>query len=252
MIDATGPTNFRKDYRLLRQGGKLVMYGLAEASVGTGRDMRKLIGSLARMPFATLPWWKSLQVMNENKGVFGLNMLHWWDREGDVRRITGPLVQELDEGNLEPVVAESFPFEQSRRRRTDSSPSGGTSGRSCWFPELRGRSRSKRRLPGLWNSNEASSHSSVDGPRGSGGHRGGIRGRWGAPLRDGERRHGAGPRSDQLRIDERPHPQRLPGCRQPDQRVRGAQRTAHHHRAGGAGGSRRQRLGMRAGQRQDR
>jgi NADPH:quinone reductase-like Zn-dependent oxidoreductase len=113
VIDATGPTNFRKDYRLLRQGGRLVMYGLAEASAGTGRDMRKLIGSLARMPFATLPWWKSLQLMNENKGVFGLNMLHWWDREGDVNRITGPLLDELEAGELEPVVAESFPFERA-------------------------------------------------------------------------------------------------------------------------------------------
>jgi NADPH:quinone reductase-like Zn-dependent oxidoreductase len=112
-IDATGPGNFRKDYRLLRQGGRLVMYGLSEASAGTGRDLRKLVGSLARMPFATLPWWKSLQLMSENKGVFGLNMLAWWDREGDVSRITGPLVEELEAGELEPVVAESFPFERA-------------------------------------------------------------------------------------------------------------------------------------------
>jgi NADPH:quinone reductase-like Zn-dependent oxidoreductase len=113
VMDATGPTNFRKDYRVLRQGGRLVMYGLSEASAGTGRDVRKLIGSLTRMPFATLPWWKSLQMMNENKGVFGLNMLHWWDREGDVTRITGPLVEELEAGELEPVVAESFPFDRA-------------------------------------------------------------------------------------------------------------------------------------------
>ena len=113
IMDATGPSNFRKDYRLLRQGGRLIMYGLSEASAGTGRDMRKLVGSLVRMPFATVPWWKSLQVMNENKGVFGLNMLSWWDREGDVSRITGPLVEELEAGDLEPVVAESFPFERN-------------------------------------------------------------------------------------------------------------------------------------------
>jgi NADPH:quinone reductase-like Zn-dependent oxidoreductase len=113
VIDATGPTNFRKDYRLLRQGGRLVMYGLSEASAGTGRDMRKLFGSLARMPFATFPWWKSLQLMSENKGVFGLNMLAWWDREGDVTRITGPLIEELDSGSLDPVVAEAFPFERA-------------------------------------------------------------------------------------------------------------------------------------------
>jgi NADPH:quinone reductase-like Zn-dependent oxidoreductase len=113
VMDATGPTSFRKDYRLLRQGGRLVMYGLSEASAGTGRNIPKLVGSLARMPFATLPWWKSLQLMSENKGVFGLNMLAWWDREGDVSRITGPLVEELEAGELEPVVAESFPFERA-------------------------------------------------------------------------------------------------------------------------------------------
>ena len=32
VIDALGPTSFRKDYRLLRAGGRLVMYGLSESS----------------------------------------------------------------------------------------------------------------------------------------------------------------------------------------------------------------------------
>src|SRR5689334_21376505 len=31
-IDALGPASFRKDYRLLRAGGRLVMYGLSEAT----------------------------------------------------------------------------------------------------------------------------------------------------------------------------------------------------------------------------
>jgi synaptic vesicle membrane protein VAT-1 len=112
-FDAQGPRSFRKDYRVLRQGGRLVMYGLAEASTGTGRSIPKLLGSLALMPTATMPWWKSLQVMNENKGVFGLNMLSWWDREGSIERITGPLIEQIEEGGLEPIVAESFPFEHA-------------------------------------------------------------------------------------------------------------------------------------------
>ena len=112
-FDAQGPRSFRKSYRSLRQGGRLVMYGLAEASTGTGRSIPKLVGSLARMPLATMPWWKSLQVMNENKGVFGLNMLSWWDREGSIERITGPLIDQIEKGGLEPVVAESFPFERA-------------------------------------------------------------------------------------------------------------------------------------------
>jgi NADPH:quinone reductase-like Zn-dependent oxidoreductase len=112
-FDAQGPKSFRKDYRLLRPGGRLIMYGLAEASAGEGRSIPRLIESIARMPTATIPWWKSLGVMNENKGVFGLNMLSWWDREGSVERITGPLVGQIEEGGLEPVVAESFPFDRA-------------------------------------------------------------------------------------------------------------------------------------------
>jgi NADPH:quinone reductase-like Zn-dependent oxidoreductase len=114
VMDATGPTNFRKDYRLLREGGRLIMYGLTEASSGTGRDMKKLVSSLARMPFATVPWWKSLQLMSENKGVFGLNMLAWQDREG-LDRVLDAISKELEAGTItiDPVIAEAFPFERA-------------------------------------------------------------------------------------------------------------------------------------------
>jgi len=113
VIDALGPTSFRKDYRLLRPGGRLVMYGLSEAASETGRDIPALLRSLAKMPLATIPWWKSLSLMNENKGIFGLNMLKWWDREGSLDRLTEPLMADLEGGRLEPVVARAFPFEQA-------------------------------------------------------------------------------------------------------------------------------------------
>ena len=113
ILDALGPTSFRKDYRLLRPGGRLVMYGLSEASEGGRRDLPATLKALAKMPLATMPWWKSLAMMNENKGVFGLNMLKWWDSEGDLDRVTGPLMADLEQGRLEPVVAASFPFERA-------------------------------------------------------------------------------------------------------------------------------------------
>jgi NADPH:quinone reductase-like Zn-dependent oxidoreductase len=114
IMDALGPTSFRKDYRLLRQGGRLIMYGLSEVQSGSGkRDIPAALRSLVRMPLATMPWWKSLGVMNENKGVFGLNMLHWWDREGNFDRVIEPLLEALDQGDLKPVVAEAFPFDRA-------------------------------------------------------------------------------------------------------------------------------------------
>lgn len=112
-IDALGPASFRKDYRLLRAGGRLVMFGLSEATSAGARNLASTLRSLVSMPTATMPWWKSLNVMNENKGVFGLNMLSWWEREGDLDRVTEPLLADLEAGRLEPVVAAAFPFDRA-------------------------------------------------------------------------------------------------------------------------------------------
>ena len=66
------------------------------------------------MPLATMPWWKSLGVMNENKGVFGLNMLHWWDREGNLDRVDRAAHRRARGGRARsPVVAEAFPFDRA-------------------------------------------------------------------------------------------------------------------------------------------
>ena len=47
VIDAQGPTSFRKDYRLLRSGGRLVMYGISENSKGGKRDIPSTLKALA-------------------------------------------------------------------------------------------------------------------------------------------------------------------------------------------------------------
>lgn len=113
IIDAIGPTSFRKDYRLLRSGGRMVMYGLSESTSAGARDLPTTLKSLLKMPLATMPWWKSLTMMNENKGVFGLNMLSWWDREGNLDRVTAPLLADLEAGRIEPIVSESFSFDRA-------------------------------------------------------------------------------------------------------------------------------------------
>ena len=68
------------------------------------------------MPLATMPWWKSLQMMNENKGVFGLNMLKWWDAEG-LDRALEPLAAGLADGELRAGGRRGLPV-RPRRRRT--------------------------------------------------------------------------------------------------------------------------------------
>ena len=113
IIDAIGPSSFRKDYRLLRPGGRLIMYGISEIQQGEKRDIPAALKALTTMLTATMPWWKSAGVMNENKGVFGLNMLHWWNEEGSLDRMMEPLAEGLENGTLTPVVAEAFPFDRA-------------------------------------------------------------------------------------------------------------------------------------------
>src|SRR5690349_12736843 len=97
-LDALGPSSFREDYRLLRPGGRLFMYGASEVQAGDTRSLPTALRALAKSPFASMPWWKGLGVMNENKGVFGLNMLAWWDAEGSLDRVIGPLLPLLRDG----------------------------------------------------------------------------------------------------------------------------------------------------------
>jgi len=113
ILDPMGPTSFRKDYRILRPGGRLIMYGLSEAMNENGRDMRAALRSLLRMPTSTMPWWNAGRLLNQNRGVFGLNLLSWWRREGGMDRITAPLLSDLNSKQLMPVVARSYPFEQA-------------------------------------------------------------------------------------------------------------------------------------------
>ncbi|HEX7211285.1 MAG TPA: zinc-binding dehydrogenase [Propionibacteriaceae bacterium] len=113
ILDPMGPTSFRKDYRILRPGGRLIMCGLSEAMNENGRDMRATLRSLVRMPTSTMPWWNAGRLLNQNRGVFGLNLLSWWRREGGMDRITAPLLSDLNSKQLMPVVARSYPFEQA-------------------------------------------------------------------------------------------------------------------------------------------
>src|SRR4029453_6896619 len=69
VMDALGPTSFRKDYRILRPGGRLIMYNLSDALNEKGLNMRAAASSLLRLPTSTMPWWNPGRMLNQNRGV---------------------------------------------------------------------------------------------------------------------------------------------------------------------------------------
>jgi NADPH:quinone reductase-like Zn-dependent oxidoreductase len=127
ILDAIGPKSLRSDWRILRPGGRVIAFGASQLRTGERRDVPAALRMVATFPFATMPWWKAHGMMNENKGVFGLNLLHWWDTEGSMARFIGPLQRLLDAGAIRPVIDSTFPFARAAdaHRRLESGASAG-------------------------------------------------------------------------------------------------------------------------------
>ena len=112
-FDALGPRSMRVDWRLLRPGGRLVCYGATQVQSGERRDLAAALRTVFGFPFASMPWWKGPAMLNENRGVFGLNLKQWWDREGNLARIVTPVRELLSAGVIRPVVDSSFAFDRA-------------------------------------------------------------------------------------------------------------------------------------------
>ena len=79
VLDALGGKDWKKGYSLLRPGGLLVLFGWANMAKFGKRRMTHVAGQLAN-----LPWWTPMTLMNENKGVAGVNMGHLWNERGEI------------------------------------------------------------------------------------------------------------------------------------------------------------------------
>jgi NADPH:quinone reductase-like Zn-dependent oxidoreductase len=106
VLDALG--EFRQSYKLLRTGGRMVIYGASKISAGDRRNIVRALREVARMPR-----FNPLRMMSNSKGVIGLNLLRWWDDRGSLEEVTAPLVGLLEQGAIDPVVAEAFPFDRA-------------------------------------------------------------------------------------------------------------------------------------------
>jgi NADPH:quinone reductase-like Zn-dependent oxidoreductase len=68
VLDAVGGPSYRKSYRLLRHGGRLLCYGLSSAVPGKGRSLKALAA-----------WWQTpsfnaLDLIGRNRAVIGVSL----------------------------------------------------------------------------------------------------------------------------------------------------------------------------------
>ena len=102
-LDARGGRSWRDSYDCLAPTGRLAVFGLATA-VGGGRWLgtaRALLG---------VPWFlfNPLRLMNDNRGVFGVNVGHLWDQHELIRNWMTQILAWQAQGKIRPVVDRSF------------------------------------------------------------------------------------------------------------------------------------------------
>ena len=104
-LDAVGGASFAKSYRCLASLGRLFVFGASSLAPGTKRSIPAALGGFLRMPS-----FKPLNLMSQNRGVFGVNVGHLWDRGEEMTAMLGEIVDLFADGTFKPVVDQTFPF----------------------------------------------------------------------------------------------------------------------------------------------
>jgi NADPH:quinone reductase-like Zn-dependent oxidoreductase len=108
VMDAVGGASFRTSYKLLNPGGRLVAFGASSLTSGETRNPLVVARNAVRMP-----WFNLIRQMSASKSVIGLNMLTLWDHAGTLKPWIDPLTALMEDGTIQPVVAEAVPFDRA-------------------------------------------------------------------------------------------------------------------------------------------
>ncbi|MBK1873927.1 MULTISPECIES: zinc-binding dehydrogenase [Marinobacter] len=108
ILDPLGGESWRKSYKALRASGRLAMFGISAAS-GNGIGSKLALAKTAVM----MPIFHPISLMNENKSVFGINMGRLWHEPEKIRVWMGKIIAGVEEGWINPTIAESFSFEDA-------------------------------------------------------------------------------------------------------------------------------------------
>jgi NADPH:quinone reductase-like Zn-dependent oxidoreductase len=107
VLDPLGGRDTLKGYRLLRAGGRIVVYGFANLQRGRFSPLH-VVGQLARVPR-----FSPLRLMDENRGVIGVNMGHLFGRADLLFGEMRALLALYEQGKIAPVIDCVLPLENA-------------------------------------------------------------------------------------------------------------------------------------------
>lgn len=108
VIDPIGGAHWKKSYAALRHTGRLGMFGVSTVSANGLAGKLNLV----KLLFQT-PKFHPLRMINQNRGVFGLNLGHMWHEPEKVAVWMRDILRGVDEGWINPHVDQAFSFEEA-------------------------------------------------------------------------------------------------------------------------------------------
>jgi len=108
VLDPIGGPNFRKSYSLLKPGGRIICYGVADFFAGRRFGILGLLWKYLSMPRV-----RTLDLMQDNRGVHGLALNRLLQKAAEIREIMNRIIELHVEGRIRPVISKVFDFRRA-------------------------------------------------------------------------------------------------------------------------------------------
>jgi NADPH:quinone reductase-like Zn-dependent oxidoreductase len=108
VLDPLGGADWRKGYKLLRPGGRLVAFGFANLASGQRRRPVHVVRQVAGIPRLT-----PLQLMNSNRTVSGVHIGRLWDQMDMLAQELREVLALWEKGAVTPRVDRAYPFAEA-------------------------------------------------------------------------------------------------------------------------------------------
>ncbi|MEQ1508526.1 MAG: zinc-binding dehydrogenase, partial [Myxococcota bacterium] len=110
VLDAVGGPSFRKSYQCLAPLGRMYLFGIS--SFATGQTRTASLWSAVTGLWA-MPSFKAIPLMNDNRGVHGVNLGHLWDEGEAIGGMLRELLDRVADGTFRPVIDATVPFDRA-------------------------------------------------------------------------------------------------------------------------------------------
>lgn len=107
-LDPIGGSTFRKSYKLLAPGGRIICYGATDLVSGNRLNLPRLIWK-----FLTIPAVRNINLIQNNRGIFGLALNRFIADADEVGEVMTKLLQLFENGSIKPIIGKTFDFREA-------------------------------------------------------------------------------------------------------------------------------------------